>query len=477
MFPSLINQKGQSELGLTLNMMVSTYAGIPKRSGYKEGDRLECMMVSPRELIFDCFCNLYCCDLGNRVIRYVDVNGQTHLLCGSPGVVGSKTGIKSQALLSAPSSLCLNASESALYVTDIDDQTIRKVDLSSGYVSLVCGTSQKRGCSNTVDDVTFDWPRGIVVDKEERIYVCDGENRVIRKIENQSITNFCGCPSMNECRDGKGPDACFYWPKFMTMDFHQRNIYLTDNNCIRKIDLTSAQVTTLCGKFDEEGDQDGFASNARFNAPYGLTIDRKGILIVADSGNHCVRMINTLTGRVRTLTGGPDEWFQDGDRLNAKFNAPYSVTLHPISGAIFVSDEENHVIRKITGIGLQGRYWDQKEIFSNLMRITRILLSRSANNANVNRVCDIRRRTLLTVILDTMRNPFFEATAFDEFLIYFQNRSTLKNRKADLLKLFGKLVKEALTARYSKAPEEVLQMATTDTSLTLTSCNKRQKMQ
>jgi len=102
-------------------------------------------------------------------------------------------------------------------------------------------------------------------------------------------------------------------------------------------------VSTLAGS--EQDFADGQGDVARFNHPVGIAIDAAGNLYVADQGNHCIRKI-TPNGEVSTLAGGM-AGFADGERLNAQFSTPLGIAID-VADNLYVADWGNYRIRKVT---------------------------------------------------------------------------------------------------------------------------------
>jgi sugar lactone lactonase YvrE len=138
------------------------------------------------------------------------------------------------------------------------------------------------------------------------------------------------------------------------------NLYVSDwvNHRIRMI-APDGTVTTVAGggpSGSKGGMVDGPASTARFFGPEGLTVDAQGNLLVADTLNNRIRRISP-DGRVTTIAGsGPGTIYGfDGSLVNGsaettRFNDPSDVAVDA-SGALYVTDRLNHVIRKITPDG------------------------------------------------------------------------------------------------------------------------------
>ena len=191
----------------------------------------------------------------------------------------------------------------------------------------------------------FFYPSGIAIDSSGNLYVADGLNHRIRKITpTGSVTTIAG--STSGFADGQGTAAKFYSPKDIAIDSNG-NLYVTDegNHRIRKITPTGS-VTTLAGS--TSGFADGQGTAAKFSTPVGITIDSNGNLYVADNVNHRIRKI-TPTGSVTTIAGSTSG-FADGQGTAAQFNSPRYITIDSTDN-LYVTDYGNHRIRKITSTG------------------------------------------------------------------------------------------------------------------------------
>ncbi|QKJ30409.1 gliding motility-associated C-terminal domain-containing protein [Mucilaginibacter mali] len=183
--------------------------------------------------------------------------------------------------------------------------------------------------------------RGISTDAAGNIYFTDYNKYQIIKVaaSDGSLSVFAGDTNASpETKDGTGTAAHFYFPLYLCTDA-VGNIYETESNLIRKINISTGQVTTITGAATT-GNINGILANARFNSPQGIDADADGNTIyVADNQNNQVRKIDLLTGTVSTLN-------TSGESLQTPVGVAYDAT----TGNVYVS-QLNGIIKKITAAG------------------------------------------------------------------------------------------------------------------------------
>jgi sugar lactone lactonase YvrE len=286
--------------------------------------------------------NLYVADQLNHKIRKITPTGVVSTLAGN-GSPGAENGTGPAASFRYPIGVAADASGN-VYVADGDNHMIRKIDVS-GQVSVVAGTGSSGSADGMNTIATFNLPYGVAVDATGNLYVADMLNHKIRKITAATgeVSTFAGSGTQGAA-NGIGASASFNFPQAVAVD-GAGNVYVadTDNHRIRKI-TAGGEVSTLAGS-GSQGSADGMGLVASFNFPQGVAVDALGNVYVADRFNFRIRRI-TPAGLVSTLSGSGSGGSADGIPAIASFNEPVGVTVDAF-GNVYVADNNNNKIRKI----------------------------------------------------------------------------------------------------------------------------------
>ncbi len=360
---------------ITVSGVVTTLAGGGSAggisSGYVDATGTNAEFCQPEGVAVDSSGNVYVADTGNNLIRKITSLGVVTTLAGGGSVGGTNPGYVdatgTNAEFNLPSATAVDSSGN-VYVADTGNNLIRKIT-SSGVVTTFAGGGSVGGTAPGYVDATgtaamFISPQGAAVDSSGNVYVADTGNNLIRKITSSGVvTTFAGGGSMGGTSggslDGTGTNAEFSQPWAVAADA-SGNVYVADasNNLIRKI-TSSGVVTTLAGGGSvggtAYGKQNGTGRAATFSGPSGVAADASGNVYVADDGNSLIRKI-TSSGVVTTLAGGGNvgglaPGNQNGTGIAATFYKPVGVAADT-SGNIYVADQNNNVIRKITSSGV-----------------------------------------------------------------------------------------------------------------------------
>lgn len=279
---------------------VSTFAGLSGVSGASDGFGSGALFNYPQGITTD-GTNLYIADTGNCVIRKVVIStGEVTTLAGTTGKCGSADGSGAAAQFGAPYGITTVGA--SLYVVETNNGSIRKIDIPSGVVTTVVGSTKTKGSSEGHETAEgFKHPTAITSDGTS-LYVVDNDGKVIRKvvIATGALTTLAGAPGVLGSTDGIGPAALFGVSYGIATD--GKNLYVADtyNASIRKIVISTGEVSTLAGRAGALGFDDGRGAAARFNMVAGITIDGNNLYVV-NNGNNVIRKIVIASGEVTTL--------------------------------------------------------------------------------------------------------------------------------------------------------------------------------
>ncbi len=206
-----------------------------------------------------------------------------------------------------------------------------------------------------VNVAKFDFPCSSVIDKDGNMYVCDASNRIIRKITPDGlVSTFAGIPNQAGSVNGPLSQAKFNFPRGIMIDPFG-NFFITDTFQIRKIS-TDGIVSTYAGS-GAKGSIDGPANMATFNGVNGIVMDSKGNIFVADEGNFKIRKISK-DGMVSTFAGSGVDVSLDGIGIQAAFLEPVDLAIDA-SDIIYGTDVSR--IFKLTPDGIVTTFAGSKE--------------------------------------------------------------------------------------------------------------------
>lgn len=269
---------------------VTTLAGTPGLSGTADGTGADARFVNPTGIAADDAGNIYVADRVNHTVRKITPDGVVTTLAGSAGLSGSANGKGTAARFGLPIGIAVDGGGN-IYVADTDNTTVRKVT-PDGDVTTLAGSPGVPGDTDATGDAArFRRPFGLTVDDGGNVYVADGGNKSIRKIDAAGAVTTLG------------RDAGFNDPFGIAVD-SAGNIYVADdtNEIVRKVTPDGAMTTTLAGMAGVIGSTDGTGTTARFSLPGGLAVDRAGNIYVADTNNSAIRKV-TPDGSVTTIAG------------------------------------------------------------------------------------------------------------------------------------------------------------------------------
>jgi DNA-binding beta-propeller fold protein YncE len=288
---------------------------------------------------------VYVADTYDNVVASVDGSTDS-LMAGSFEGYGlhGDGGPAVDATLYSPNSVAVN-SQGDIFIADTGDNVVREIT-PNGTIRLVAGDGRPgySGHRGPATRTELDAPAAVAVDQRGDLYIADTDNNVVREVTpNGKIFTVAGTGKVGYVGDG-GPAtrAALDQPSGLAVD-SQGNLYIADsgNNAVRRVS-TSGVITTVAGTGTAGDSGDGGpATDAALNSPEGLAIDQAGDLLIADTFNNAVRLVEP-NDDIYTIAN------------SSALNTPEGVAVDNSTGDVYVANTAFSQLSVITGLGVPG---------------------------------------------------------------------------------------------------------------------------
>ena len=298
--------------------------------------------------------SLYFCDIAFHVIRRVDKDGRISTVAGSgkKGYAGDG-GPATQALLGEPYEIKFDA-DGSMYLVEMVNNLVRKVD-KTGVISTLAGTGKSgfSGDGGSAREATFNKPHSIALDGKGALFICDIGNHRVRRVDLKTgvVTTFTGTDDKVVPKEGSSfVNAAVSGPR--AIDFTSAGdaiLSLREGNSVYRLDLRKQQFAHLAGTGKQGYTGDGGAARlATLSGPKGVAIAPNGDVFLADTESHTVRVLRHTSAIIETVVGdGKKHDGPDGDPKSCGLARPHGVCVDS-AGNVYIGDSENYRVRKLT---------------------------------------------------------------------------------------------------------------------------------
>ncbi len=332
---------------------ISTFAGTGVRGSSGDGGPATAAQINdPFGLTRGPDGALYFCEYGGQLIRKVTPDGKISTVAGTgkTGYTGDG-GPALAATFNKPHELRFDQAGD-LFIADMVNHAIRKVDLKRGTISTIAGTGQPgySGDGGPAHQAQLKQPHSIQFDAAGDLFICDIGNNVVRKVamKTGAISTFAGTGTAGPTPDG-APIAGTPLKGPRSLDFDAAgNLWLAtrEGNQLLKFDLKAGKIFLVAGNGKKGfGGNGGPAKDATLSGPKGVAIAKNGDVYLVDTESHSIRMVDAKKGTLELIVGtGEKGDGPDGDPLRCKLARPHGIFIDP-DGAIFIGDSETHRVR------------------------------------------------------------------------------------------------------------------------------------
>ncbi len=311
----------------------------------------------PMGVAVDAAGNTLVADTWNHAIRKVATSGIITTIAGNgPEGFSGDNGAATGAALRYPNGVAIDTAGN-VFIADTNNHRIRKIDAATGKISTIAGNGGGffGGDGGPATSASLYYPTNVALDPNTGdLYIADRNNHRIRMVEASSgkIWTVAGTSSGFSGDGSIASSAQMRYPSGVAFVL-PNVVYVadTDNNRIRRFTMNGhfGEIMTSYAGNDAYYPLVDFTAGIRGTLyhPWGVTADAQGIVYASDLDNNRIRKIG-LDGNISTVAGSGDRDFRgdDANPVNAAFNGPRNVAIHPTLGLV-VADMYNHRIRVI----------------------------------------------------------------------------------------------------------------------------------
>jgi trimeric autotransporter adhesin len=357
---------------------ISTMAG----GGANAASAMAAYLPSATAAVRDALGNTYVAVPPLNIVYKINSLGQLSVYAGT-GVAGfsGDGGPAASAKLNFPVSLALDG-QGDLFISDSSNNRIRRVDATTGDIATYAGSGNQyngvgffggySGDGGPATSALMNYPSGLAFDGNGNLFVADAANEVVRRIDNSAqhvITTYAGngkagVPGAANGDGGPATSAQLnaYINEIMGLATDANgDLFIADSgdSVVRMVDTSVSHIiTTYAGSsghiFSFSGNG-GPANQAGLNTPMGVVVDRAGNLLIGDTFNGIVRMVDTTPSHIiTTAVGGNGSCLSfatgcgdGGPPASAALNRPWGVFVDS-AGNLLVADFGEGTIRTVS---------------------------------------------------------------------------------------------------------------------------------
>ena len=334
---------------------IATFAGTGKK-GYAGdgGPATHAQLNNPFGIVKGPGGALYVCDTGNHVIRRIATNGIITTVAGTrKGGYSGDGGPALKAELNEPYEVRFDKAGN-MYFVEMRNHVVRRVDAETLTITTLAGTGKAgySGDGGPARNAMLNQPHSIQLDARGDLYISDILNHRIRRVDAASgmIFTFGGTGAKKDTVDrAKISETPLHGPRAIDFDTNgDMWIALREGNAVYRVDMKAGVIHHVAGT-GQRGSTTKleFAKKATFAGPKGISVGPSGVVYLAETETHMILAIDTRRETVEPFAGsGARGNGPDGDALKCGMARPHGV-FADIDGSVYIGDSEAHCVRVV----------------------------------------------------------------------------------------------------------------------------------
>ena len=340
----------------SLTQLISTLAGMgePEAANGDGGAAIAAALFAPEGIDFNLDGDLFIADSSSHRVRRVSGATKSIQTVAGGGEGFQDGGQATDFELDFPYDVAADGRD-LVYIADLGNHSIRRVDLVTGILTTMAGTGQQgfSGDGASAVQARLRAPISVALGPDGNIYIADTENHRVRMVDLETgiIDTVAGDGSPAFSGDGEpAQSASLFRPSGIAVDSAGR-LFIADrqNNRVRLVDPADGTISTIAGdgSIGFSGDE-GPAVEAQLARPFDLALDGLGNLFIATPFHQRVRMVDLTTGIITTVAGdGGSAFSADGvPATETSLASPFGLAVDP-SGNLHISEEQGNRIRAV----------------------------------------------------------------------------------------------------------------------------------
>ncbi|MBO6494953.1 MAG: hypothetical protein JJ978_05260 [Roseivirga sp.] len=322
---------------LSSELWAETYSGqYDYYGGNVNGSLEQAKFNKPRQLKVDNQGNLYVME--SSFVRKISNNGSvTNFLRNSYGFAD---GDISNAYFNSISDMAFHKNGD-IYVADGNNHRIRKIDVN-GNVTTIAGNGEAAYLDGNALEASFNYPKAIELAENGDLYILD--NGRVRKLGvNGQVSTIAGNGTFGQ-GEGSALDTPFYSLVDLEID-KDGNLIIADSYTVRKLDLTNNEVSLIAGNGNSCCNMEGPISETFFRGIRAIEVVNNIIYAVTDDYFFELNLDTNQAQELARYTSGTSDYTNEGVLGEVTFNEFWGLASY--GDNLFLSDYRRNVIRRV----------------------------------------------------------------------------------------------------------------------------------